>query len=72
MMTKTQSDAMHWTVRATYAPPILAAALDHGASWVTVVGLAIGLGGLICHGTQTVLRLLEFLRARSDKDRARS
>lgn len=42
-----------------YAPPLAVAAVDHGMSWVTIVGLAIGLGGLINHSIQTYIRWQE-------------
>lgn len=48
---------------AAYAPPVLAAAVDHGTSWVTLAGLTIGFGGLTCHGIQTYLRVCEFRAA---------
>lgn len=42
-----------------YAPPLAVAAVDHGMSWVTVVGLTIGVGGFINHSIQTYIRWVE-------------
>lgn len=50
--------------RVAYAPPVVAAAVDHGTSWVTLAGLAIGFGGLSCHAVQTAIRVREHLAAR--------
>lgn len=49
---------------ASYAPPLLVAAVDHGATWVTLAGLTIGFGGLSCHVLQTAIRVREHLESR--------
>jgi hypothetical protein len=40
----------------TYVPPLTVAAIDHSTGWLTYLGLAIGIGGLINHSIQTWIR----------------